>query len=199
MRNVHRLQWAQLCYLRIRAELVPEAPAQVVLTWGFPARKRAGQDLNLAETQFECFTEPESFGDDTLIVLHPLLLRDEGEALTALVVQMIRAGLPPEEKNGKEFQSIAKRVGLLKPWKAPIAGDQLRSALLRIAEESDGLPPGHYVLPAPPARKPSAQKRHLCGCASPRVLLLSEAKLRSGAILCGTCREAFAPRPDAGT
>jgi hypothetical protein len=194
MNNVHRTQWAQACYLRIRREIVPEAPAEVILTWGFPAKKRNGPDLNTAETQFECFTEAKHFGGDTLIVLHPVLMRDPIEALTALTHQMVRAALPPDEKNGKEFKALAKRVGLLKPWKAPLATDDLRSRLLAISAEVDELPDGHYVLPKPAERKPSAQKKHLCACDSPRVLVLSEAKVRSGPILCGVCKQAFVIR-----
>lgn len=139
------------------------------------------------------------FGSEIIIVIHPIILNDLIETLATLVHEMIHAALDPEVKHGREFQELAKRVGLMKPWTATQPNgelvNKLRGIIVELEEEIGPFPTGYYEPPPPKPKKPSTTKKYICDCDSPRVLTLSPKKVEIP-ILCGACHAPFRERPE---
>lgn len=191
--SIKRLEWFIRAYPILRRDILEEAPPSATITIGFPAKKRSGKNMTIGECHYDSMKNAgPTFGEENLIIIHPILLDRPVEALATLLHEMIHAALGPEVKaHGKEFQALAKRCGLQPPWTATTPDDALSKYLLGVANELGPLPPGVYVPPPPKPKKPSALKRYTCGCAKPRILTLSPSKLEAGPLLCGICKDPF--------
>lgn len=189
-----RIDWLTRAYKRIRAGILEEAPPEATFSVGFPVKKRTGKDLTLGEFHPGVIEGAEGgFGAENLIVIHPVVLDRPTELLVVLTHQMVHASLDPElaQGHGKEFQAIASRIGLMKPWPVPQADDTLWNYLLGVGAELGDLPAGVYVPPPTPPKKKSALIKYRCSCMPYRELSLSPKKLEHGSIICGSCRERF--------
>ena len=191
--NIKRVEWFAKGYVILRRDLLEEAPPSATIVVGFPVKKRSGNTMTIGECHHGCMkgAGPE-FGEENLIVIHPILLDRPIDALATLLHEMIHAALGPDVKaHGKEFQALAKRCGLQPPWTATTPDATLSEYLLGVANELGSLPPGVYTPPPPKPRKPSSLKKYHCGCAKPRVLTLSPSKLQAGPLICGVCKQSF--------
>jgi predicted SprT family Zn-dependent metalloprotease len=189
------VRWFEEAYERIRAELVPEAPAFVTLTLAPLSAKVKGEPA-VELCAFDRIVDAgDGFGDANLISLNLYHGYDTILQLAGLAHSMIHHALPPEERHGKKFQAIAQRIGLEAPWPATAPNATLTHQLrgiYRDLEDALGYAPVGRWIPTPPKeKKPSAAIRLRCQCSTPRTLTLSKTALEKGAVLCGKCREAF--------
>lgn len=198
MKHSQRVAWFERAYELIREELLPETPATVTLTIGYPSKKRAGQSLCVGECTYEVMQNTgEGFGGENLITLHPILGEDIVNMLAVLAHEMIHHQFDPKDRVGhkKPFQIVAQKIGLCPPWTATepdgTLQNKLRQIALQIEEELGYMPEGVFVPPPPKEKKPSQIQKLQCGCGRPRVLSISPKKLEEGPILCGVCRQAF--------
>lgn len=84
-------------------------------------------------------------------------LQDELSIAAVLVHELCHAALPMGTGHGPAFQKLAKRVGLVKPWTATVAGAALKESLFYLAAVL-----GPYPHPAPfePYVKAQATPKH---------------------------------------
>lgn len=196
MLHSDRIRWFEAAYARMRVELVPDAPAGVALTVGWPTRKRSGKSLCVGECAFEVFQETKNglFGCETLITLHPIQGNDLVLQLATLVHEMVHHSLPPEVKHRKAFQMAAGKIGLQKPWTATTPDHTLSQTLsgivIDLTKELGFQPVGHFIPRPPKITKPSARTKLRCACEAPRTLNLPNQQAKSP-ILCGLCEQPF--------
>src|SRR5690606_21793293 len=102
----------------------------------------------------------------------------------------------PTIGHGKQFQVIAKRCGLVKPWTATTPDDDCAKRLqgigVDVSRELGFSLQGHYEMPKPKPRRPSTSRKLHCSCETPRTLTLTANQLEKGSVFCGNCREPFA-------
>jgi predicted SprT family Zn-dependent metalloprotease len=191
--NAARVDYFVRAWPLLRQSLLEEAPPAATVMVGFPLSRRSGASLTVGECHYgRIRAAGPAFGADNLIVIHPILLDRPPFALSVLLHEMIHAALGPEVKaHGKEFQVLAKRVGLAKPWTATTPDEALHRFLVGVCAELGPLPPGHYEPPPPVAKKPSPLRKYQCACVPARVFTLSPRKLEAGPLYCGTCRGRF--------
>ena len=95
------------------------------------------------------------------------LLEDSFEVLAVLVHELVHA-LHPEAGHRGYFVASARSLGLVKPWTASTAGEDLEPVLARLILKL-GEYPHHGITPGSPKAKPqTARMRKLlapeCGC-----------------------------------
>lgn len=195
MKHSDRVRFLELCYDYIRRDLLPEAPATATIVFGFTAKKKAGQLACMSECHHEVMAASgEAFGGENVLTVN-FLEEDPVLLLSHLLVAMIRHGLEPAAKNGKAFQTIAKRVGLCRPWARPEPDGTLQHTLrglyLEVAGELGYELTGHFVPKPPTPRKPSSATKIRCHCDSPRMLTLTAQQLEKGPLFCGVCQRPF--------
>lgn len=198
MKHSDRVRWLEAAWPRLRAEFVGEAPADVTLTMGFPSRKRSGKGMCIGECAYDCIrSHGGGFGAEHFVTIHPILAKDPVEVLACLLHEMIHVALAddPTIGHGKQFQVIAKRCGLVKPWTATTPDDECAKKLqgigVDVSKELGFALQGYYELPKPRPRKPSTSRKLRCACETPRTLTLTASQLDMGSILCGNCHEPF--------
>lgn len=200
MDNSKRVAWLEAAYIKLRERLLEEAPPVAQITVGFPTKKRSGKNMVIGQCHFDAMKDAGPyFGAEIIIIIHPFILKDLIETLATLLHEMIHAALPPEVRHGKEFQRLAKRVGLVKPWTATQPDAELvkilREIIVELEEEIGPFPSGYYEPPPPKPKKPSSTKKYICECEEPRVLTLSPKKMEIP-ILCGACDAPFQEMPE---
>ena len=200
MKNSLRVAWYEAAYSKIRESIVPEAPPDATICVGFPSKKKSGKNLTVGECAFDCVEDHGGgFGAENILTLHLLQGDDLVASLATLVHEMIHLALDPTVKHGREFQQMARRVGLVKPWTATTADEVLAGKLRGIVVDLEGemgyRPRGKYVIPPPPPPRPSTTRRMKCECVPPRRLSLGKKIREEGTVLCGVCERPFFPEP----
>jgi hypothetical protein len=196
VKNSQRVIWYEAAYDKLRRDLLPEAPAVVTLTVGFPIKKRSGQSMTIGECAYGCMHDHGGeFGMENIITIHPVVGDDLVNALAVLAHEMIHHALEPGVGHKKPFQDIAKRIGLCKPWTATLPDGTLQKKLqgivVELEEELGYLPRGYYVPPPPKEKKPVNKTKIRCQCAVPRELTIAAKFVDAGSILCGNCEKPF--------
>jgi hypothetical protein len=182
----NRETWLRRAYEMLRKGLLPEAPREFAIGWGFPSRKGL-ESRNL--TIGECWTgsfkrAPEG---NTMIMISPTI-DDPVQILDVLLHEMIH-GAVPDAGHRRGFSQIAKRVGLVKPWTATSASPELAKKLRGYIKKLGRWPAGSVANRKP--REKGRQLKVICLCDPPRILRLSKAAFMQGPITCGLCSARF--------
>src|SRR6266702_3582893 len=94
---------------------------------GFPSRGGEGRTVR---TVGQCFS-PKVCRDGRSQVFISPVVSGSIEVLGILLHELIHAAVGVEHKHGKVFSQAAKRVGLVRPWRATTIGETLRPVLDR--------------------------------------------------------------------
>lgn len=170
----------------LRALVFPEhaQPPRVWLSVGFPkAAKGRGKAIG------QCWDGSLSTDKAPHIFIHPTLM-DPSAVLVTLTHELVHAAVGVEHKHRGSFITLAREVGLMKPWTATPPGPALLAEVDHIAKTLGPYP--HAGLDAPTKPK-SANRNRLwtCGCGP----MVSGHKIRAASdelqIICLRCGEHF--------
>mgnify|MGYP006333825181 CR=1 FL=1 len=115
------------------------------------------------------------------------LLDDAFDVLAVLVHELVHA-LHPDSGHRGDFISSAREMGLVKPWTASTAGEDLEPVLTRLILEM-GEYPHHGITPGSPKAKPQSTRMRKVTCPNDGYLLRTTAKwleLGVPTCFCGT-------------
>lgn len=129
-------------------------PENIHVSIGFASRKKAigqcWQPQASAKGVHEIFICPT----------HP----DDVTMLDTLVHELCHAALPGNTGHRKPFAKLAEHVGLLPPWTATHAGDELKSRLNAIIEEIGPSPHGQLSAACMPKKQTTRLRLFECDC-----------------------------------
>lgn len=182
MNGHNREEWLRSAYEALKAELLPEAPGEAAICWGFPSKGALARRTRIGECWTSGFTQVVE--GKTLVLVSPTVQKPV-DILSVLLHEMIH-GATPGKGHRKEFSQLAKRCGLRKPWTATTPGPELEA---RLGETLKQLPPwpGGSVEVRP--KEKGRQLRLACACG--RILRGAGGTIEKGPILCGLCGKEF--------
>ncbi len=184
--QVNREAWLRGAYSLLRKELIKECPAQVALSWSFPAR--GGTSAN-RRTIGECHYKGASAGGavegDRVVLISPTL-REPAKIVETLLHEMVHVALPMGTGHRKQFSRLAARVGLIKPWTATKASPELAKRIEGFLKTLPAWPGG--FLEINPTQK-NRQLKAVCSC--DRIIRGSLKLFGDGPIICGLCEGTF--------
>jgi len=158
--NSERIAWLEQAYALLRAELLPEAPERVTITFGFPS-KGARPSRNQRIGEYAHFLKDCDAGPG-LLTLHPTIFREPARVLDVLLHEMIHAACPNDGHRGK-FPKLAKRVGLTGKMTATVAGPELKATLEGfLADRLPPMPNGHGDLTSNRKKQSTRYRKYVC-------------------------------------
>ncbi len=183
--KLNREAWLRAAYAMIRKELLPKAPAAVAISWSFPSK---GGTKASRRTIGECHYKGGSavgVEGDRVILISPTL-QEPFALIEVLVHEMVHAALPMGCGHRKEFSRLAKSIGLVKPWTATTAGEELTKKIHGWLKRLPKWPGGHLLIVS---TQKNRQLKAVCDC--DRIIRGSAKLFESGPILCGLCESPF--------
>ena len=185
--KVNREAWLRAAYAILRRKLLREAPERVALSWSFPAKGgTSATRRRIGECHYKGASADGSVEGDRVLLISPML-KTPFDLVETLLHEMIHAALPMGCGHRKQFSQIARRTGLVKPWTATKASEELAK---RIKDE---------ILPALPewpggwlqiqTTQKNRQLKAVCECG--RILRGSLKTFGEGPIICGLCEAPF--------
>ncbi len=186
--KVNREAWLRAAYALLRKEFLPQAPAQVAISWSFPSK--GGTNASRRRIG-ECHYRPGSVGgriEGGHAVLISPTLRRPYDLLECLVHEMVHTVAGPEAGHRAAFSQLAASVGLVRPWVATTAGPALKRTLRGYLRVLPRWPGGFLKITT---KQRNRQLRAVCSCDEPRILRGSRATFKQGPILCGLCEKEF--------
>lgn len=120
-----------------------------------PKRRRVG----------ECWAATSSSDETAHIFISPML-EDAFDVLAVLVHELVHA-LHPEAGHRGDFVKTAKEIGLIRPWTATSAGENLEPVITRLISELGEFPHAKITPMAKKAVQTTRMKKLLapeCGC-----------------------------------
>jgi hypothetical protein len=186
----NREAWLREAYALIRKELLPEAPAFVAVTWGFPSHRATSRRKR---TIGQCWSGSAVKGgiEGGRVILVSPVIDAPLEVLDTLLHEMIHAALPADAGHRAPFSRICRRIGLVKPWTATTPSPELKTKLEGYLKKLGPWPGGHLIV------KPKEKGRQMkaeCGCG--RILRCAKKTFEAGPILCGMCDGEFEMEED---
>jgi hypothetical protein len=145
---MNQQEWAEKGYGLIREKILPQAPADVIVSYGFP---RAGKG-NPSNSVGQCHTGSHitEAGKAAVIFIRPSEWKDPVTVLDTLTHEAVHAATPGDGHKSK-FAALCKEVGLDKKdakgkWKAKTAsaGPELLQRLNAIAYEIGDFPAASF-------------------------------------------------------
>jgi len=161
--NSERIEWLEKAYAIMRESLLPEAPGEVTISFGFPSQNaRKGKNQRLGEYAHilkECKAGPG------IVSLNPAIFENPLRVLDVLLHEMIHAARPMDGHRG-EFGRLARRAGLKGKLTATIAGPELQARLNAMLEnELPPMPAGFGDLNAARKKQSTRLRKWECpGC-----------------------------------
>lgn len=182
----NREAWLRAGYALLRRDLLPEAPANIAISWSFPSRGGASRRRR---TIGECHYQGHIGGkiEGGRVVLVSPTITDELTLLDTLLHEMCHAALPAGVGHRKQFSQLAKRVGLIKPWVATTRSPALETRLQGYLKSDLPAWPGGHLIVTP--KEAGRQLKATCDCG--RILRLSAKVAAVGEIHCGLCDSEF--------
>lgn len=145
--KVTREQWLLEAVGLLRDRFLPEAPADLLVSVGWPGG-RGNKEKVIGQHW------PQRAPKRSQIFISPVLIETQ-DVLSTLLHEMIHASCPPETKHGGEFIVLAKRVGFKAPWTSTPLTEELVEALSELQVE----PYQHEKLePIPKSAKQSTRQ-----------------------------------------
>jgi hypothetical protein len=140
--------WAEMAYYLVRQEIIPSAPADTIVTYGFPKGKRGSKHLG------QCWyrVTPD---DKSVIFIAPCEWTTPLEVLDTLTHEICHAATPGAGHRG-EFKRLALSIGMKGQMRAASAGPEL---MLRLNELAKRLPPFPAAAFDPPTKKQETRLR----------------------------------------
>lgn len=187
--QLNREAWLRAAYALLRRKLLKEAPEHVAISWSFPAKGgTAANRRRIGECHYkvEGGSADGAVEGDRVLLISPTL-RTPYELVETLLHEMVHAALPVGCGHRAQFSRMAARVGLVKPWTATRASEELAKRIK--AEFLPKLPawPGGFLVIR--ATQKNRQLKAVCGC--DRIIRGSAKLFEDGEILCGLCDSPF--------
>jgi hypothetical protein len=136
---MNQQEWAEKGYRLIREKILPQAPLDVIVSYGFP---RAGKG-NPSNSVGQCHTGShiKEAGKAAVIFIRPSEWKDPVTVLDTLTHEAVHASLPVGSGHKAPFVKLCKQIGLTagKP-KSAGAGPELLERLNAIAYELGDFP-----------------------------------------------------------
>jgi len=186
--KANREAWLRAAYALLRKELLPEAPEQVAVSWGFPSK---GGTRRSKRRIGECHYKPgigEPVEGDHVLIVSPTLSKPTA-LLETLLHEAVHTVAGPEAGHRAKFSRLAKRVGLKKPWTATTATPELLARFEGWLKSKLPAWPGGFLMVFP--KEKTRQLKAVCECDPPRILRASKTVLEGGPIICGICEAEF--------
>jgi hypothetical protein len=183
--KVNREAWLRAAYALVRKELIPTAPAAVAISWSFPSKGGTSSNRRrIGECHYKGGSAVGVEGD-RVILISPMLQKPF-DLIETLVHEMVHAALPMGSGHRAPFSQLARRIGLLKPWTATTAGDELKKKISGWLKRLPKWPGGHLQIVS---MQKNRQLKAVCEC--DRIIRGSAKLFEAGPILCGLCEGAF--------
>ena len=152
--KINQQTWAQAAYKLIRQEIIPEAPEEVIVTYGFPKGKRGTKHLG------QCWNHPVE-NQQAVIFIHPCQWTAPLEVLDTLTHEACHAATPGAGHRGA-FKRLALSIGMRGPMRSASAGPELMQRLNGLAKELPEFPAAGFD---PPTKKQESRLRlWVCRC-----------------------------------
>lgn len=162
-------------------ELGHPIPADVYTSVGFPSKRPLGKKKRIGECWHGGTDQPH-------VYVSPLL--DQDDAAHVLLHELIHAALPTGSGHKKPFISLAKALGLCKPWTATTPSDECREWLESLVADIGPYP--HDALAVQMQKeKPQATRLLKLECGCGRILRGAKKTIDLGPIVCGVCMGPF--------
>jgi hypothetical protein len=146
--------WAENAYQLIRQEVIPSAPADVIVTYGFPRGTRGKKHLG------QCWHKPVP-DQAAVIFVHPCQWTTPLEVLDTLTHEAVHAATPGSGHKD-EFKRLALSIGMRGPMTSATAGPELALRLDELAKKLGEFPAAAFD---PPTKKQSTRLRKWqCRC-----------------------------------
>ncbi len=189
--NSERISWLELAYELLRVELLPEAPSNVSISFGFPstgARQSRNQRLGEYAHAFVKGTG-EKVENTGLISLHPTIFNDPSRVLDVLLHEMIHAAVP-EAGHRRPFRKLAIRCGLTGKMTATVATLTLMSKFQSFLNDLlPPMPPGYGDLAPRRKKQTTRMLKYTCPDCS-QIIRAANDNLYC---VCGNCDELYLP------
>lgn len=154
-------EYAEKAYRKIREKILPQAPANVLVSYAFPKGGK-GKEKRLGE----CFTgEGLPEGIAAVIFVRPSEWKDAITVLDTLTHEAIHAALPPKTGHKGAFVKLSKEIGLTngKPKYAG-AGPELLERLNAIAYELGDFPAASFDFENTREKQTTRLRLYECRC-----------------------------------
>ena len=184
--TVNREAWLRAAYTLLRKELIKECPAQVALSWSFPAK--GGTSANrrrIGECHYKGASAGGAVEGDRVVLISPTL-REPAQIVETLLHEMVHVALPMGTGHRSQFSRLAARVGLVKPWTATKASPELAKRIEGFLKVLPAWPGGYLEIHT---TQKNRQLKAVCECG--RIIRGSLKLFQSGPISCGLCNTTF--------
>ena len=181
MNGTTQQDWLTVAAGAIRLSLLPEAPSNTIVSYGFPTGK-AGKNR---ERIGECWVRPTPEGVSAVIFVSPKIWSSPIEVLTVLTHELCHAA-EPEAGHKAPFQRLAKRAGLIGKMTSTAAGPELAAKLAKIAADLGPFPAAGFG-PESKSTTPKQKNRsrkYTCECG--QIVRAATDALEAVHIPCGT-------------
>jgi hypothetical protein len=133
---VTREEWLALALDRIRSALIPELPAGLLVSIGFPSKGATSVKRRVIG---QCWSATTTANRKPAIFVSPVV-KNAAEALGVLMHEACHAVTPGGSGHGPAFQGICKRLGLVKrgTWSNATPGPELGKRLNAMMREPFG-------------------------------------------------------------
>lgn len=160
--NSVRIEWLERAYSMLRDALLPEAPGEVTISFGFPSKNaRRGKNQRLGEYApilKDCKAGPG------IVSLNPAIFDNPSRVLDVLLHEMIHATRPDDGHRG-QFGKLARRVGLVGKLTATTAGPELQVSLDTMLDQLPPMPTGYGDINAGRKKQSTRMLKYECpGC-----------------------------------
>lgn len=156
----------------------------VKVSVGFPSKNALSARRR---TVGQCWRGSASADGVPQILISPLVA-DPAEVLAILAHELIHA-IYPNAGHRRGFQTPADRIGLLPPWTATTAGDELKRRLNDLAAILGPFP--HVALQASQLARPQRGRLRLYECQCPVKVRVASDDFQA---TCDVCGEPFEPK-----
>jgi hypothetical protein len=145
---LNQQSWVEKAYQLIRKEIIPSAPKDVIVTYGFPKGKRGRKHLG------QCWYKVVE-GQQAVIFIHPCEWTTPLQVLDTLTHEVCHAACPNSGHKG-DFKELALSIGMEGPMTTASAGPDLTLRLNELAKKLGEFPAAGFD---PPTKKQKSRLR----------------------------------------
>jgi hypothetical protein len=127
-KKTNQQTWAEAAYQLIRREIIPAAPKEVIVTYGFPKGKRGTKHLG------QCWSGTGLY-QKAVIFIHPCQWTTAVEVLDTLTHETCHAATPEAGHRGA-FKRLALSIGMKGRMTSASAGAATDNAFKRIGKKT---------------------------------------------------------------
>jgi hypothetical protein len=147
--------YAEAAYRLLRADIMPQAPEDVIVAYGFPKGRHGLKAIG------QCFQNPKPENKSCVIFIRPCQWKTPLDVLHVLVHEMVHAATPGAGHRGA-FKILARNVGLEGPLRATFAGKALCGRLNAVSAKLGPFPAADFDFET--KKQKSRLRLYQCDC-----------------------------------